>query len=134
MAGPKKRKIVIAKSPHVIANHKHPFSQGWRVGDLVFTGGIAAEDQETGRILEGDIRVPTQPVLDTMQATLDAAGSRMENVFKVTVLLTDINEEPAYDEVYREYFPVDVPGRMSCAVVAINPGVFAEIDAIAVAD
>lgn len=134
MATSKKQKILSPKAPHVIANHKHPFSQGWKVGDLVFTGGIAAEDPETGQVVAGDIKVQTRRVLDTMQAILEAAGSRMENVVKVTVFLTDIRDKPAFDEVYREYFPRDAPGRMSCAVVAINPGVLIEIDAIAVAE
>ena len=46
----RKEKIVTAGAPTRMDDHVHPFAQGWKVGDFVFTGGIAAEDPETGKM------------------------------------------------------------------------------------
>lgn len=129
-----KQKIVAEGAPSRIANHAHPFSQGWRVGDLVFTGGIAAEDPLTGAIVSGGIEAQTRRVLESMKAILAAAGARMQDVVKVTVFLADYADKAAFDRVYREYWPVDAPGRMSGQVAFIGPGILIEMDAIAVVD
>lgn len=126
-----KEKILTLLAPIKIANHTYPFSQGWKVGGLVFTGGIAPEDPETGRVVEGDIRIQTRRVLESLKAILEYAGSSLDRVVKVTVLLTDIKDKPGFEEVYREYFPVDAPGRTSAQVSFIGPGILIEMDAIA---
>ena len=101
----KKEKIVTAGAPTRMDDHVHPFAQGWKVGDFVFTGGIAAEDPETGAMVEGDIRDQARRCMETMKAILEAAGSSMENVVKVTVLFANFDDKKRFEEVYGEYFP-----------------------------
>lgn len=127
----KKEKILTPLAPTKIATHSSPFSQGWRVGGFVFTGGIAPEDPQTGQVVEADIRVQTRRVLESLKAIVEAAGSSLDRVVKVTVLLTDIKNKPGFEEIYREYFPGDAPGRTSAEVSFIGPGILLELDAIA---
>ena len=127
----KKEKIESPLAPGKIANHPYPFSQGWKVGGFVFTGGIAPEDHETGEIVDGDIDVQARRVFESLTAILEAAGSSLDKVVKVTVYLTDIGNKPGFEKVYREYFPKDAPGRMTAEVGFIGPGILLEMDAIA---
>lgn len=126
-----KIKIESPSAPIKIANHKHPFSQGWKVGNFVFTGGIAPEDPQTGEVVPGNIEIQTRRVLDSLKAILETAGSRLDNVVKVTVFFVDIKDKPGFEKIYREYFPGDAPGRMSAQVVHIGPGILIELSAIA---
>ena len=127
----KKEKISSPLAPGKIANHPYPFSQGWRVGDFVFTGGIAPEDHITGEIIKGGIDAQSRRVFQSLQAILEEAGSSLENVVKVTVFLKSIEDKPGFERVYREYFPADAPGRMTAEVNFIGPGILIEMDAIA---
>jgi len=127
----KKEKIESPLAPNKIANHLYPFSQGWKVGGFVFTGGIAPEDPETGEIVKANIDVQARRVFESLKAILEAAGSSLDRVVKVTIYLTDIKNKPGFETVYREYFPQDAPGRMTAEVSFIGPGILLEMDAIA---
>ena len=127
----RKEKIESPLAPGKIANHPYPFSQGWKVGGFVFTGGIAPEDHETGEIVEEDIDLQARRVFASLKAILEEAGSSLEKVIKVTVYLTDIKNKPGFEKVYREHFPKDAPGRMTAEVSFIGPGILLEMDAIA---
>ena len=126
-----KEKIVTAGAPTRMDDHVHPFAQGWKVGDFVFTGGIAAEDPETGKMVEGDIRDQARRCMETMKAILEAAGSSLDKVVKVTVLFTNFDDKTRFEEVYGEYFPGDKPARTSAAVSYLGRNILMEIDAIA---
>jgi len=126
-----KEKIFTPLAPHTMQDHAHAFAQGWKVGGFVFTGGIAAQDPETGKLVPGDIRDQARRCFKTMNAILEAAGSSMDKVVKVTVLFAKFEDKAAFEELYSEYFPVDRPARTSAAVSNIGPGALVEIDAIA---
>ena len=91
----RKEKIVTAGAPTRMDDHAHPFAQGWKVGDFVFTGGIAAEDPVTGKMVEGDIRDQARRCMETMKAILEAAGSSLDKVIKVTVLFVNFGRQGA---------------------------------------
>ena len=127
----KKQKIVTKGAPNVMEHHVHPFAQGWKVGDLVFVGGIAAEDPETGKMVDGDIKVQARRCFETMKAILEEAGTSMDNVIKVTVLFVNFDDKHRFEEIYGEYFPKDKPVRTSAAVSYLGKDILMEIDAIA---
>jgi 2-iminobutanoate/2-iminopropanoate deaminase len=127
----KKEKIVTKGAPTVMEHHVHPFAQGWKVGDFVFTGGIAAEDPETGKMVEGDIKVQARRCFETMKAILETAGTSLDNVIKVTVLFVNFDDKARFEEIYGEYFPNDKPVRTSAAVSYLGKDILMEIDAIA---
>jgi 2-iminobutanoate/2-iminopropanoate deaminase len=130
----KKIKIETPLAPGHMENHVHTFAQGWRVGDLVFTGGIAAEDPVTGKLVSGGIEEQARRCFETLKAILEAGGSKMSNVIKITVFFAKFEDKAAFEKIYGEYFPKDRPGRTSCAVSYLGHGTLLEIDAVAVVD
>jgi 2-iminobutanoate/2-iminopropanoate deaminase len=108
-----------------------PYSQGIKVGNLIFTAGTGPFDLKTGQLLLGDIRQQTRQVLENIKAILEAAGARMEDIVKTTIFLIDLKDWSAMNEVYREYFQKDPPVRSTLQVAALWGGMAVEIEAIA---
>ena len=92
-----------------------------RAGDFVFLAGQVPTDWKSGvapearvdaNFWEGNkIDRETRFTLENLQITLEAAGSSMANVVKAQVYLTDINDLPRMERVWREFFPTDPPAR-----------------------
>ena len=101
--------VTTAKAPAAIG----PYSQGIRAGGLVFCAGQAALDPGTGRLVAGGIREQTRQVFRNLQAVLEAAGSGLDRVVKVTVFLADWKDFREMNETYAEFFPTDHPPARS---------------------
>ena len=108
-----------------------PYSQAVRVGNTVYVSGQLPIDPETGEFKEGCIRCKTRQSLTNIKHILEAEGLSMKNVVKVTVLLTDINDFSAVNEVYADFFEAPYPARSAFAVAALPKGAPIEIEAIA---
>ncbi|MFO7678524.1 MAG: RidA family protein [Chloroflexota bacterium] len=108
-----------------------PYSQGVRIGELVFTAGQVAIDPATGKLLADDITVQTEQVLKNLTAVLEAAGSSLANVVKCTVFLQDMGEFAAMNAVYGRFFSQNPPARSAVQVAALPLGARVEIEAIA---
>jgi len=109
-----------------------PYSQGIKIGNLVFTAGTGPFDLKSGQLILGDIRQQTRRVLENIKAILEAAGAQLEDVVKTTIFLTDLDDWAAMNEVYREYFVQDPPARSTVQVAGLWGGMVVEIEAIAV--
>jgi 2-iminobutanoate/2-iminopropanoate deaminase len=104
---------------------KPMFSRGVAYGNMLFISGI-------GYHKEGDIAVHTRGVLDEMSQALKDAGSSLQQCLKVTVLLADLKDYAAMNEVYKSYDWGDVPPVRTTTSVAGVPGnSLVEIDVIA---
>ncbi|WP_128543297.1 RidA family protein [Larkinella soli] len=103
-----------------------PLYQGHtRLGNLIFISGAGAH-------FEGDIRSHTDHVLKEIEKELIKAGSSMQKVLKVSVLLHDLSDYQAMNEVYRGRFGNKPPVRTTVAVRAGVPNdSLVEIDCIA---
>lgn len=108
-----------------------PYSQGMRVGDMVYTAGQGALDPATGKRVEGGVAAETEQVLTNIEAILEAAGTSMANVVKTTVFLTDMADFAAMNEVYGRRFADPPPARTTVAVAALPLGILVEIEAVA---
>ena len=108
-----------------------PLSQGIRVGDWVFASGQLGMDPSTGRLAEGGIRAETRQVCENLKAVLEAAGSSMGKVAKVTIYLADLADLMAMNGVFSEYFPQDPPARTTFQAAGLVAGARVEIEAIA---
>ena len=108
-----------------------PLSQAIVVGDWVFASGQLGLDVTTGKLAEGGIAAETRQVCENLKAVLEAAGSSLEKVVKVTIYLVDIGELMAMNAVFSQYFPVDPPARTTFQCVALVGGARVEIEAIA---
>ena len=101
------------------------YSGHTRLGNLVFVSGAGAH-------FEGDIKAHTDHVLKELEKELIKAGSSMEKVLKVNVLLHDLNDYKAMNEVYKGRFGAKPPVRTTVAVYSGVPGdSWVEIDCVA---
>jgi len=126
--GMQREVVVTEKAPAAVG----PYSQAIRVDNTVFTSGQIAIDPATGRLVEGDIRVQTRQVLTNLKAILEAAGSGLEHVIKTTVYLANLDDFPAMNQVYAEFFPDAPPARSTIQAARLPMGALLELEAIAV--
>ena len=110
-----------------------PLSQAIKAGDWVFASGQLGLDVATGKLVPGGIAAETRQVCENLKAILEAAGSSLENVVKVTIYMADLAELMAMNEVFSRYFPIDPPARTTFQCVALVGGARVEIEAIAFA-
>lgn len=108
-----------------------PLSQGIRAGDWVFASGQLGNDPRTGKLAEGGIRAETRQVCENLKAVLEAAGSSLDRVTKVTIYMVDLGELSEMNEVFSQYFPVDPPARTTFECARLVAGARVEIEAIA---
>ena len=106
-----------------------PYSQGWVVGEFVYTSGQIPVDPATGAIPEG-IAAQAEQSCKNVGAILEAAGSGYDKVIKTTCFLADMGDFAAFNEVYAKYF-TSKPARSCVAVKSLPKGVLCEIEAIA---
>ncbi len=107
-----------------------PYSQGVQVGNLVFTSGQLPLVPGTGELIS-DIEKATRQSLDNVKAILEAAGTSLEKVIKVTIFVADINDFAKINEIYAEYFSNHKPARSLVEVSNLPKGGVIEIEAIA---
>jgi 2-iminobutanoate/2-iminopropanoate deaminase len=111
-----------------------PYSQGIRVGNLVFTAGQIALDPVTGLVVAPGIEEQTTRVMENLKAILESAGSSMAQVVKATVFLKDFNDFAAMNAVYGAYLApegVAAPARSTVEVSRLPKDVLVEIELIA---
>ena len=108
------------------------FTDAVRAGDLVFVSGIVAVDGE-GRLVGGDdVVAQTRQVFETMRAVLAVAGCSFEDVVKVTIFLTDVEDRPLINPVRQEVFGGTRPASTLVEVPRLAvPGAKVEIEAVA---
>ncbi|HEY8018252.1 MAG TPA: Rid family hydrolase [Actinomycetota bacterium] len=117
-----------ARQPAGGAAPTAPYSPAVVSGDLVWTAGqVALAD---GVIVSGGVDVQTRQALVNVAACLDAAGSSMDDVVKVTVFLADLGDFDAFNEEYRRHFAAPYPARTTVGA-ALPAGLLVEIDAVA---
>lgn len=109
-----------------------PYSQGVQAGNTIYVSGQIPIDPVTGEFAGPDIASQTRQSLTNIKNILAAAGTDMSRVVKTTVLLADIEEFGAMNEVYAEFFQEPYPARAAFQVAAIPKGAKVEIEAIAV--
>ncbi len=108
-----------------------PYSQAIEANGTVFVSGQLPIDPSTGEFAEGGVQAQARQSLTNMRNILAEAGLSMQNVCKVTVLLADIKDFAAVNEVYAEFFAAPYPARSAFAVAALPKGAAVEIEAIA---
>jgi 2-iminobutanoate/2-iminopropanoate deaminase len=109
-----------------------PYSQGVKIGDLVYTAGQIALVPQTGKLVEGGIEAQTRQVMKNLAAILEAAGASLVNVVKTTIFLTDMNDFAQVNQVYGSFFHDAPPARSTVQVSGLPLGARIEIEVIAV--
>jgi 2-iminobutanoate/2-iminopropanoate deaminase len=110
-----------------------PYSQAIRAGDLVFTAGQLGTDPASGEFAGAGVSEQAEQAIANLAAILEAAGSGLDRLAKVTVFLVEIGDWPAVNEVYARMIPEPYPARSAFAVRDLPKGARVEIEAVAIA-
>jgi 2-iminobutanoate/2-iminopropanoate deaminase len=129
------RSAIEPNNPRLNASRsgKLPHVPGIRVGDYIFLSGMVPIDPQTGERSHGPISDQVRTTLSNMRHMLESAGSSLERVVRVHVVLADISDLAEMDRVYREFFPVDPPARTVWSM-QLRFGNGCEIECVALAD
>lgn len=109
------------------------YSQAVQAAGLVFVSGTAPHHPATGAIVGTTIQEQTRQCLSNIAAILEAAGSSMDRIVSVTIVLADEDDFAGMNEEYVKWFPLDAPARQGAKLPARIPGLKVSIAAIAAA-
>jgi 2-iminobutanoate/2-iminopropanoate deaminase len=121
-------KFISTKKAPEPAGH---YSQAIVHNDLVFVSGQLPVNPETGEKVVCSIEEQTRQVLSNLQFILEAAGSSMDRVLKVTVYISDISLWGRLNAVYSEFFKDHRPARAVVPTKELHYGFQVEMEAIA---
>ena len=132
MTGQLSRTVIEPTNPrlNVSRNANLPHSPGIRVGEYIFLSGMGPVDPATGGRNLGPIADQIRQTLRNMEHMPASAGSGLDQIVKINVVLADIQDYDEMNRVWREFFPVDPPARTTCALQLSN-GNGVEIECIA---
>ena len=110
------------------------YSQAIRTGDLIFVTAQTGRDPDTGK-LEEDLETQTRRMLSNIDAILNAAGCSPADIVKVALLLADIKDFKAVDQIYSAWLPglgiTPLPARTAFAAASLPAGALVMLDVVA---
>lgn len=109
-----------------------PFTEAVRVGDTVYLSGQLGALPGEMTVVAGGIVPETRQTLTNIRSTLAAHELSMSDVVKCTVMLADISEWGAFNEVYVEFFSKPFPARSAFASNGLALNAAVEVECIAV--
>ncbi|MFZ6874157.1 RidA family protein [Undibacterium sp. Di27W] len=106
-------------------------SQAIKFGNLLFVSGQAGADDD-GKIVSGGFRAQSQQAFANLRRALEAGGSSLEDVVKVTIFVTDMGNFKEVVELRRQFFTAPYPADTIAEIKALyDPAAMIEIEAIA---
>ncbi|MES2910798.1 MAG: Rid family detoxifying hydrolase [Pseudomonadota bacterium] len=108
-----------------------PFSEIVRVGSMLYLSGQMGTLPGTVRLVEGGMAAEARQALQNVQRALEAHGYSLQHIVKCTVMLADMADWPAFNEVYREFFTSPYPARSAFGASGLALGGRLEIEVIA---
>lgn len=120
-----REKVYTKMAPEAIG----PYSQGVKLGRLIFTSGQIPVHPKTQEIAGDGIEVQAEQVMKNVKAVLEEAGSSLEKTVKTTCFLADMNDFAVFNAVYEKYF-TGKPARSCVAVKTLPKNVLCEVEAI----
>ncbi len=110
-----------------------PYSQAVLTGNTLYTSGQIPIDPKTGLLIMDTITNETTQVMENLKAVLTEAKMTFDNVVKVSIFISDMDNFGAINDVYGSYFDADTaPARETVQVARLPKDVNVEISAIAI--
>ena len=109
-----------------------PYSQAVRVGDRLYLSGQLGLDPATGKFVGKGFEAQARQALENQKAILETAGFSLKDVVQCQVFVTDMNDYPKFNAIYKEYFDKDFPARAVLEVSRIPADGLVEIMMVAV--
>jgi 2-iminobutanoate/2-iminopropanoate deaminase len=108
---------------------KLPFSDAVRVGDVLYLSGCIGNRPGTREVVSGGMAAEARQAMENVGAVLKANGLGFDDVFKATVMLADMKQWAAFNEIYESYFkPGHLPTRSAFGCAALALGAQLEIE------
>jgi 2-iminobutanoate/2-iminopropanoate deaminase len=107
------------------------YSQAVKAAGLIFVSGTAPADPATGTIKGTTVQEQTRQCLTNIKAILESAGSSLDKIVSVTIVLADEDDWAGMNEEWLKWFPSDPPARQAAKLPARIPGLKVSIAAIA---
>ena len=123
---PVKRTFYTDKAPEP----KGPYSQAVICRGMLYLSGQIPVDLKSGELVRATIEEETEAVLENIKLIVEEAGSKMDNVLKVTCYLADIEDFARFNSVYAKYFTYYPPARTTIQAGKLPMEVQVEMDAI----
>jgi 2-iminobutanoate/2-iminopropanoate deaminase len=124
-----KKIIFTEKAPAPIG----PYNQAVLVGNMLYTSGQISINPLTNELVLDNIESETKQVMENLKAVLEAAEMTFENVIKVSIFISDMNNFSKINTIYGAYFnEATAPARETVQVAGLPKNVNVEISAIAV--
>lgn len=108
-----------------------PFSAAVRVGNMLYVSGQMGTIEGSRELAKGGIEAETRQTLANIRAILERHGSSLDRVVKCTVMMADMSEWPAMNEVYVQHFQMHLPARSAFGASALALGGRVEIECVA---
>jgi reactive intermediate/imine deaminase len=106
-----------------------PYSQAIRAGDTVYLSGQIGLDPATGALVDG-LSAQAHRVFLNLRAVCEAAGGTLDDLVKVSLLLTEINDFAKVNEIMATYFRAPYPARATYQVAALPRGARIEVEGV----
>ena len=106
------------------------YSQAVATGGLVFLSGQIPLVPDTMEIVDGDFEARARQVFANLRAVANAAGGSLNDVVKLTIFLTDLDDFATVNAVMEDFFDQPYPARAAVGVASLPKGVDVEADAI----
>ena len=106
------------------------YSQAIQSGNFVFLSGQIPLDPATMEIVAGDFEARARRVFENLKAVAEAAGGTLDEIVKLNIYLTDMDNFATVNAVMAEYFNEPYPARAALGVKSLPKGVDVEAEAI----
>ncbi len=106
------------------------YSQAIKSGNLLFMSGQIPLDPKTMQIVDGNFEARARQVFDNLKAVAEAAGGNLNQIVKLTIFLTDLDNFATVNSVMEEFFEQPFPARAAVGVASLPKSVDVEADAI----
>ncbi len=111
-----------------------PFSEAVRVGSMLYLSGQVGNIPGTTELVPGGIQAETRQTMENIKTILERYGSSMDQIVKCTIMIDDMSEWPAMNEVYADFFPGPKPVRSAFGADGLALGAKVEIECWAMAE